>query len=98
MNDEKIEKANRLMILFDNIRKMDDTEIVVFLHNLGHYLYDRTKGDLYLIEGKEIKRLESSQLRIDKAIHFLNTEYNTYPSSEEWRKDLIKILNGDDNE
>ena len=55
MNDEKIEKENRLMILFDNIKEMDDTEIVVFLHNLAHYLYDRTKGDLYLIEGKEIE-------------------------------------------
>ena len=36
--------------------------------------------------------------RIQKAICFLNTEYNTYPSSEEWRKALIKILNGDDKE
>ena len=33
---------------------------------------------------------------IDKAIRFLNMEYNTYSSSEEWRKALIKILNGVD--
>lgn len=36
--------------------------------------------------------------RIDKAIHFLNTEYDTYSSGEEWRKALIKILNGSDKE
>lgn len=40
--------------------------------------------------------LKDKLFMIDKAIHFLNTEYNTYPSSEEWRKALIKILNGED--
>ena len=40
--------------------------------------------------------LKSKLFRIDNAIRFINTEYNTYSSSEEWRKALIKILKGDD--
>ncbi|MCQ2977333.1 MAG: hypothetical protein MJ232_04890 [archaeon] len=36
--------------------------------------------------------------RINKAIEFLENEYNTYPSAEEWRKALKKILRGDNNE
>ena len=38
------------------------------------------------------------QERINSAIDFLNTEYNTYPSSEAWRKALIKILSGDNDD
>jgi hypothetical protein len=34
------------------------------------------------------------QERIDDAIFFLETEYNTYPSGEAWRKALKKILEG----
>ena len=29
---------------------------------------------------------------INKAIEFLKTEYNTYPSAKEWRSALSKIL------
>ena len=36
--------------------------------------------------------------RIDKAIEFIKTEYNTFPSAEEWRKALIEILKGDNND
>ena len=42
--------------------------------------------------------LKGKLFRIEKAICFLNTEYNTYTSGEEWRKALIKILNGDVND
>ena len=38
------------------------------------------------------------QSRIDKAINFVKTEYNTYPSAEEWRKALLKILDADSND
>lgn len=31
---------------------------------------------------------------INKAIKFINTQYNTYPSAEEWRKALLQILEG----
>lgn len=99
MNDEEIEKANRLMILFDNIRKMDDTEIVVFLHILAHYLYDRTKGELYLIEGKEIKRLENLQERINKAIELIE-KYELANIRECYvihGKELLDILKGSDS-
>jgi hypothetical protein len=34
------------------------------------------------------------QKRIDDAIFFLETEYNSYPSGEAWRKALKKILKG----
>jgi len=40
------------------------------------------------IEKKELKN------RIDNAIEFLETEYNTYPSGEEWRKALKNVLKG----
>lgn len=33
--------------------------------------------------------------RIDKAIEFLENEYNTYPSAEEWRNALKNILKGE---
>lgn len=33
---------------------------------------------------------------VDKAIKFIENEYNTYPSAEEWRKALKDILKGDD--
>ena len=38
------EEKIKLMNLFDNIRKMDDTEIVVFLHNLGIIYMIEQKG------------------------------------------------------
>ena len=38
-----------------------------------------------------MKELEE---RIEDAIFFLETEYNTYPSGEAWRKALKKILEG----
>ena len=100
MNDEEIEKANRLMILFDNIRRMDDTEIVVFIHNLANYLYDRTKGDLYLIEGKEIKRLETSQERIDRAIEYIESKkqptFRYYSLIDSEIRKILDILKGSD--
>lgn len=34
------------------------------------------------------------QERIDDAIFFLETEYDTYPSDEEWRNALKDILEG----
>lgn len=40
------------------------------------------------IEKKELKK------RIDNAIEFLETEYNTYSSGEEWRKALKNVLKG----
>ena len=78
MNDEEIEKANRLMIVFDNIRKMDDTEIVIFIHNLSHYLYDRTKGVLYLIEEKDVKRLNKEIERLNNIINELEKEISRH--------------------
>lgn len=39
-----------------------------------------------LIENNKQKEI------IDKAIEFLKTEHNTYPSAKEWRSALIKIL------
>lgn len=47
------------------------------------------ENEIISIEGckDEIKRLY-----IDKAITFIKTEYNTYPSAKEWRSALIKIL------
>jgi hypothetical protein len=36
------------------------------------------------------------QERIDDAIFFLETEYNTYPSGEAWRKALKNILKGNE--
>lgn len=38
--------------------------------------------------------MKELQERIDDAIFFLETEYNSYPSGEEWRKALKKILEG----
>lgn len=38
-----------------------------------------------------MKELEE---RIEDAIFFLETEYNTYPSGEAWRKALKRILEG----
>lgn len=38
--------------------------------------------------------MKELQERIDDAIFFLETEYNTYPSGEEWRKALKRILEG----
>jgi hypothetical protein len=38
--------------------------------------------------------MKELQERIDDAIFFLETEYNTYPSGEAWRKALKKILEG----
>ena len=56
------------------------------------------ENEIISIEGcrDEIKRLykelnEAKEI-IDKAITFIKTEYNTYPSAKEWRSALIKIL------
>ena len=38
--------------------------------------------------------MKELQERIDDAIFFLETEYNTYPSGNAWRKALKKILEG----
>ena len=41
---------------------------------------------------QEIARLNNI---INESIKFVKTEYNTYPSAEEWRTALIDILRGD---
>ena len=38
--------------------------------------------------------MKELQERIDDAIFFLETEYNTYPSGDAWRKALKRILEG----
>lgn len=38
--------------------------------------------------------MKELQERIEDAIFFLETEYNTYPSGEAWRKALKEILKG----
>lgn len=38
--------------------------------------------------------MKELQERIDDAIFFLETEYNTYPSGDAWRKALKEILKG----
>ena len=38
---------------------------------------------------------EELEERIIDAIKFLETEYDTYPSGEEWRKALKKVLKGE---
>lgn len=40
--------------------------------------------------------MKELQERIDDAIFFLQTEYNTYPSGEAWRKALKRILEGNE--
>lgn len=37
---------------------------------------------------------EELKERINKAIEFLATEHNTYPSAKKWRKVLLNILMG----
>lgn len=41
---------------------------------------------------------EELQDKINKAIEFIKTEYNTFPSAEDWRKALLEILKGESNE
>lgn len=58
--------------------------------------YDNLPKDVSFIVREDVKpSYETLEDRIDKAIEFINTEYNTYPGPEEWRKALLDILRGD---
>lgn len=47
-----------------------------------------------LLDEKELlqDKIYKMEERINKAIEFIKTEYNTFPSAEEWRKALLEIL------
>ena len=48
--------------------------------------------DIEIIEEKPT--MEKSEDRIEKALEFLETQYNTYPNGEMWRGALKNILQG----
>jgi hypothetical protein len=54
------------------------------MHDRNTYLNKQLK-----LKDQEIEKLKKQRL---KAKEFVLTEYNSYPSAEEWRKALLDIL------
>ena len=50
--------------------------------------------DLVNINDKLSSALNSAETKLENGIQFLKTEYNSYPSAEEWRKALLKKMEG----
>lgn len=86
-------------------------EIISFIENptsyeILYYQDDRIHNE-YPLEVSEAKEIfdyidyleymsKKQKESIDKAIEFLKTEYNTYPSAKKWRSALSKILEDKD--
>lgn len=50
--------------------------------------------DLVNINDKLSSALNSAETKLENGIQFVKTEYNSYPSAEEWRKALLKKMGG----
>lgn len=51
-------------------------------------------NDLVNINDKLSSALNSAENKLENGIQFVKTEYNSYPSAEEWRKALLKKMGG----
>ena len=59
--------------------------------------YDNLPKDVSFIVREDSKpRYEELEDRLDNALYFIKTQYNTYPSAKEWRNALEKILRGEE--
>ena len=50
--------------------------------------------DLVNINDKLSSALNSAETKLENGIQFVKTEYTSYPSAEEWRKALLKKMEG----
>ena len=77
------------------IEKPKDYELLYYqgdkIHNEYPLEVEEAKTIFNYIDYLESKCKKQKEI-IDKAIEFLKTEYNTYPSAKEWRSALSKIL------
>lgn len=99
MNRAFDELSNLCDKILDDKYKLYEENIVLQQENkqLKEELYEAQRQNNELEQdGQDIAKELS--IRIDKAIEFIETEYNTYPSAEEWRKALKEILKSDSNE
>ncbi len=81
LQEERINELNREQMKLNVVSRNDKP---VKIDNYGlDYMVD--------IE----QRLYKANQRVNEAIDFVETEYNTYPSGKEWRKALLEILKGE---
>lgn len=80
MNKEKLEQ------LKEEISKMTKAEQIRQLEWSDHHEFSYGYAYYLLEENQQLEKI------INKAIEFIKTEYNTFPSAEEWRKALLEIL------
>lgn len=94
-NGEEIPKK---VIYRDKIWKYTSTVL-----GKGYQYYSASYGEwktlqsqVYLEEclNDEVEIIEEPEDRIERAVEFLETQYNTYPSGEMWRGALKNILQG----
>lgn len=71
-----------------------ETDVRFYLSSqIGNgYINDIFTDEVEIIEEKPT--VEKSEDRIEKALEFLETQYNTYPNGEMWRGALKNILQG----
>lgn len=86
MDKEELEKFDKeqLELLLNDLQDID--KFTGFKN--GSFKYELGKYQASLL----VNCIKKQKEVIDKAIEFLKTEYNTYPSAKEWRSALSKIL------